>query len=462
MKKAVLWAIGLGILGAVLFRIYGCTKRITKVVQVEQCQGECNKHKHPSCVISPATEDIERKIQSREVRQPAHSIGPKSIMRGADKPFKSLILLADFEDKPAQVPASFFDNLLLGDDRPSVKHHYLEDSKGQFTITTLHAPSQTGWFRMPKPYSFYVDSFYGLGYNEPNATTLVKDLVAAADGLIDYSDYDSDRDGIVDALIMIHSGSGAEFTGSVADIWSHRWNAPVGTADGVWVSDYCTAPEYWAFAGDMTIGVYAHEFGHLLGLPDLYGTEFLSGAALGRWSLMATGSWNGTLGSSPAHLDAWSKDFLGFQSAQLIHRNGKVAIGPDDTYKLQPDRKRDEYWLVENRQRTGYDDVLPGSGLIIYHIDDRDAKRWESNKYGWWPESPYPDRWWHVAIEQADGRYDLDHCCTGWGDAGDPWPGTSDVRNFEANFYINEPSGVSVKQISDNGQVMMATLSVKP
>src|SRR5574341_1028536 len=102
MKKAVLWAIGLGILGAVLFRIYGCTKRITKVVQVEQCQGECNKHKHPSCVISPATEDIERKIQSREVRQPAHSIGPKSIMRGADKPFKSLILLADLEDKPAQ------------------------------------------------------------------------------------------------------------------------------------------------------------------------------------------------------------------------------------------------------------------------------------------------------------------------------------------------------------------------
>ena len=111
--------------------------------------------------------------------------------------------------------------------------------------------------------------------------------------------------------MIIHSGPGAEFTGNVNDIWSHKWGITPQSRDGVLISSYAIMPEYWSTPGDITIGVFAHELGHVFGLPDLYDRDG-SSRGVGRWSLMATGAWNGSLGNSPAHLDAWCKVQLGF------------------------------------------------------------------------------------------------------------------------------------------------------
>ena len=87
------------------------------------------------------------------------------------------------------------------------------------------------------------------------------------------------------------------------------------------------APEYTYSAGDSTIGVYAHEFGHLaFGLPDLYDIDY-SGGGIGPWSLMSFGNWNNG-GATPAQLDAWSKIQNGWIVPTVVGANGPQTCLP--------------------------------------------------------------------------------------------------------------------------------------
>ena len=217
---------------------------------------------------------------------------------------RSIALIVDFSDKTHAVPASSFDRLLFGDvfGPSSLRGYYREVSYGSptvpglLTLTTEHPPSSigSGWLRLPHSLAYYVSGGEnGTGSYPNNCQKMVEEAVALADPYVDFSRYDNDGDGEVDNLFVIHAGRGAEFTGSSGDIWSHSWGTsnPV-YVDGVAVSMYSTEPEYWVSPGDMTTGVYAHEMGHVLGLPDLYDRDY-SSAGIGEWSLMAGGSWNG-------------------------------------------------------------------------------------------------------------------------------------------------------------------------
>jgi ribonuclease HII len=101
-------------------------------------------------------------------------------------------------------------------------------------------------------------------------------------------------------------------------MWSHKWglNTPK-VVDGVYVQTFTVQPEYWATPGDMTIGVYAHELGHGLGLPDLYDVDYTS-QGVGKWCLMSGGSWNGYLGNSPAHPSAWCLKEMGVKDSKIL------------------------------------------------------------------------------------------------------------------------------------------------
>jgi len=87
--------------------------------------------------------------------------------------------------------------------------------------------------------------------------------------------------------MIVHAGRGAEYTGSLNDMWSHKWSIIPRACDGVSVSDYTVMPEYWSSPGDMTIGVFCHELGHAFGLVDLYDTDN-SSYGTGYWSLMSS------------------------------------------------------------------------------------------------------------------------------------------------------------------------------
>jgi len=142
-------------------------------------------------------------------------------------------------------------------------------------------------------------------------------LIAAEDSAVDFRQYDNDDNGYIDSVIIIHCGPGEEVSGFSTDIWSHQWDlasaknsgdgdGPV-TADGVTFNVYTMQPEYNSAAGDTTVGVFCHEFGHVLGLPDLYDTTYATNG-VGDWSLMGSGSWGGIPnGSRPAPLLAWER-----------------------------------------------------------------------------------------------------------------------------------------------------------
>jgi len=379
-----------------------------------------------------------------------------------------LAILIDFSDKPAQAMAAYFDTLIYEDISGSVMNYYKEVSYNTLTITTAVIPSTFGWQRAPETYDYYCNGQNGLGGYPNNARKLVEDAVDLVDPYVDFSNYDNDSDGEVDGLIIIHSGTGAEKTGSSDDIWSHKWTINARLVDGVYVKTYTMDPEYWNYPEDMTCGVFCHELGHMFGLPDLYDTD-LSSNGIGKWSLMASGAWNGTLGNSPAHLDAWCKEQLGFViTEQLVSNQTNISIPAVENnptvYKLTTDSlANEEYFLVENRQQISYDSHLPGNGLLIWHIYNSQS----NNNSEWMPENGVASSTnnYKVALIQADNNWDLEKCINR-GDSGDPFPGLSGNNIFNSNSspnsysYSGTASNVSVVNISNSGAIMTADMGI--
>ena len=381
--------------------------------------------------------------------------------------FKALAILVDFTDHPHTVSAPFFDSLIFSKKGRTVTDYYHEISYGQLDIITVNLPSKTGWQTAPQTYSYYVDGRNGTGNYPRNTQKLVEDLIDQVNWQVDFSLYDNNLDDTVDMFLVIHSGTGAEFTGNNNDIWSHKWNITPRYVDGVYIRHYTIQPEFWENPGDMTIGVYAHEMGHGFGLPDLYDTDY-SSYGVGKWDLMSHGCWLGPagMGSSPAHPGAWSRIQMGFAVPIDIetNRNSQAIANIEESnniYRLgYGTGSNDEYFLVENRQKIGYDSYLPGSGLLIWHID----RSQPDNSQEWWP-GLVTDNHFLVALEQADGLYEMEHK-TDRGDSGDPFPGVMNNTSFSiltnpgSQYYSDSISPIMIDNISTSASIMTADLIV--
>jgi len=335
-----------------------------------------------------------------------------------------LIILVDFDDMTHEnglhsEPADFENLLFSWDTTPigSMSDYYFETSYGQAYLTG----QVTQWYRMPELYSYYVDGQRGFGNYPRNAQRLTEDAVMAADPDVDFSLYDNDSDGQVDALFVIHAGPGYEDTGNVNYVHSHAWVTSYPMAvDNVTVYRYSMEPEETASNQLITIGVFCHEFGHVLGLPDLYDYDYDSNGC-GMWSVMAGGSWGGG-GARPVHFDAWSKTALGWIAPTVVYdfmpqeQIDAVEIDPDIYQLFSQGIPSNEYFLVENRRWISFDMSLPGEGLLIFHVDESVPNNNNQLHY-------------KVAVEQADGEYDLEY--NRGADAGDPWNyRQSHVRRF--------------------------------
>ncbi|OGM40719.1 hypothetical protein ABOM_011039 [Aspergillus bombycis] len=300
-----------------------------------------------------------------------------------------------------------------------------------------------GPFGMPRTLREYANGESGTSSMPPNARTLAADALDAARSHINFSQYDNDNNGYVDAFIVVHAGRGAEVTGNSNDIWSLKWVLPNSvSANGVHVYGFLTIPE------DAYLGVCAHELGHLVfGWPDLYDTDN-SSEGIGSWCLMAGGSWGGSPpGVQPCHPSAWCKASQGWVRVHKPNRPQGIILRDVTTnhevYRLWTggDTASEEYFLLENRAAVGFDRSLPGFGLIIWHIDDSQGDNSDETHY-------------LVAMEQADGLNQLATSTSGRGDAGDPYPGATDNRSFtntsrpNSQSYSGQATGVSVTNIS--------------
>jgi len=363
-----------------------------------------------------------------------------------------IVVLVDFSDKHMTQTQQHFKDLFfgLGAAKKSVREYYAEVTNGLIDIQG----DVVGPFRLPQTLVAYAHGASGMGGAAPNAQTMAKDALLAANPTVNFTPYDNDGNGFVDAFIVIHAGTGAETNNNPADIWSHKWTVAGGaqTVDSTKVFAYLTVPE------DCKIGVCAHELGHLLfGFPDLYDTDGTS-EGIGNWCLMAAGSWGGG-GDNPVHPSAWCKANQGWAAVVNRTTNGSVAVQDVKTghtiYRLWKDgAPGKEYFLVENRQKSGnFDGSLPASGLLIWHIDENQTNNKDENHY------------W-VALMQADGKRDmeLNH---NRGDAGDCYPGSANNSNFNntstpnSKSYAGQSTCVAVTGIPAPSPVMNVNIQVK-
>ncbi|MER5702611.1 immune inhibitor A domain-containing protein [Micromonospora sp. NPDC002296] len=248
----------------------------------------------------------------------------------------------------------------------SMRDFYLKQSGGRYTV----GGDVSNWVTVPFNESRYgspaiseADGYWN--FVKDSATSWYDSQVAAGKtpqqikdyleqfDVWDRYDFDGDGDfnepdGYVDHFQAVHAGEGEEAGGGAQGedaIWSHRWAAfpnlagsagPAGNLaggvqignTGMWIRDYTTEPENGG------LGVFAHEYGHDLGLPDLYDTNG-GDNGVGFWSLMASGSWlsRGTddIGSTPGYMDPWSKLFLGWLNHSTVEYgkgNTILPIGP--------------------------------------------------------------------------------------------------------------------------------------
>ncbi|MEL1235478.1 MAG: M6 family metalloprotease domain-containing protein [Candidatus Neomarinimicrobiota bacterium] len=329
----------------------------------------------------------------------------------------------------------------------SFRDFYQEISYGNF----LPIAEVSDWFMASNGHDYYS---YNNGYQRVRELirTAVDDLEDAG---FDWSVFDNDNDGYVDALNVIHQGPGAE-EGDYSNIWSHKsslGNLAV-SYDGVIISSYNISPEIQN-GNLVAIGVLAHEFGHALGLPDLYDTDYSSSGS-GKLALMASGSW-GTSNNSPwypATMIGWCKEQLGW--VDVVEINDDLdAVSIEQTYssnivyRVNHSQVEEEYWLIENRQKIGSDTLMPTPGLTIWHINDNMAEGWAVNN-----DEPY----YGVGLEQADGMNALEN--GGPSNGGDVYPGDTNNREFSNSSSPNtsslygEPSMLRIDNISDPGEFM--------
>jgi M6 family metalloprotease-like protein len=378
----------------------------------------------------------------------------------------------------------------------TLSEFYEEASGGRLSVTGEALP----WVRTSITLAQAVGDSYGLGSDSETGAFLLE-MVEGVDGTVDFGRFDNDGpdgipnsgddDGTVDAVAFQFLEVSASCGGP--GIWPHRSRLQSWNEGEPFVSDDSGANGGFIVVNDYTIQsavdcgglnvqkatTIAHELGHVLGLPDLYDrSQGLEPEhrrwVVGCWDLMAAGSWGcGTMNREawvrPTHLGAWEKDRLGWLGAlELV---GDVL---DQEYTLEPVQSGEqvlkvplepgppssqtEYLLIEYRTKEGFDQDLPSSGVLVYHVDPK----LPGNR----PCDTCPQQY-RVELLEADGNDTLRRNFLNGGnrgEAGDAWgvagPGRLTNSTYPSTRRTDgTESPVTIYDISLSGGAALIRLS---
>lgn len=245
-------------------------------------------------------------------------------------------------------------------------------------------------------------SYYGSNDwsgNDKHPDELVKEAcqLAHSECGADFSQYDSNNDGDVDWVVILYAGKGEADGGSKETIWPHQYDLSyTGMSfmlDGKWVDHYCCLNEIDGSSGKRCgIGTFCHEFSHVMGLPDFYATtEGSTHRTLGSWDIMDYGPYNND-GNTPPSYSAYERWFMGWIEPTLLNTAATVTLanlnheGGRACYITETGKAISDilfpspstFYLLENRQKSGWDQYIKGSGLMITKVQWSKYK-WESN-----------------------------------------------------------------------------------
>lgn len=383
----------------------------------------------------------------------ARGLSPRAIQEaiGAVGPKKVAVILVDFSSVDGTCNSPFPTISKFSDIRSYIselKNFYKEVSYNNLGLEFDYYPSSTTAYSLTQTMSYY-------GYataDTENGDILIKNAISMNSDI-----KHKNAGGIYDAVIVVHAGYGNEAVGSsnTGDVWSalYSFSNTQGFTEGL------TVPET-ALSGQSPFGVYCHEFGHQLGLPDLYNTN--SGLSqVGKWCLMDYGTWANN-GFNPSHPSIWCKQLLEWVSpvniSSTVTNTSLSAVevssqGIKIPISVASDLDN-EYFLLEYRytNAASYDNSLPGSGILIWHIDDTiggGSGHWDFSNYN------------NINNNSAHRRIDLEEADSSDpsinnGNSTDPWPGTKNTFNSpQSDAYNGNPSGITVLNFAGVGSSSM-------
>lgn len=242
------------------------------------------------------------------------------------------------------------------------------------------------------------------------------------DDTVDFSEYDRDGDGYVDNIFVFYAGRGEASGGPAESVWPHAWNLSSAgyrneVHDGVIVDRYGCSNE-WENGRPDGVGTFVHEFSHVMGLPDLYATSYTTSFTPGSWSALDYGPYNND-GMTPPNYGAFERYALGWTKPREIMEALSGTLPPIAENVCGIIRTGDdtEFFLIENRQQTGWDTYIPGHGMLVWHVDF-DEYVWNRNQVNNTPSHQYVD------IEEADGSQ------SDYSRDGDSFPGSARKTSF--------------------------------
>ena len=306
---------------------------------------------------------------------------------------KALVILAEFQDTTftIQDTKKVFTNYLMNEEHFTEKRYdqnqnykgvcgYFKDcSYGKFTPVF----NVVGPIKLPKAHDVY-----GAGKND-RMDLLLADACAAVDGMVDFTKYDANNDGIVDLVYIIYAGHSANITGNkVTDIWPKSGTVTISNKfDGKSICRYGVSNELAGLENKTKdketingIGLFCHEFSHTLGLPDIYAyktdAEDQDNQGMEYWDLMdgGTGVRNGRI---PTSYLAWEREVMGWMNIDelkndSIINNLKSIDNGGKAYKIVNPNNSNEYIVLQSIQKgpwnQGWGDGTFGKGLLAYRI----------------------------------------------------------------------------------------------
>jgi M6 family metalloprotease-like protein len=394
-----------------------------------------------------------------------------------------LTLLIDFDDDPATVPQSDLDGLCNGDNytahgnNGSVKKYYYDNSNGLLTYSNV----VTVYIRIPNslhPKSWYNDPTKDAGqqanYLIRDAITIMKALPNyTTDILPTFNNLTVNGNNEVIAFNVLYAGD----NGGVwsMGLWPHSWSLQVVGAQslstgGKKVNRY----EVTNIGTTPVIGTFCHENGHMLcGYPDLYDYTYSSGG-VGDWCLMDSGNYGGTpSGANPTQICAYLKRAAGwattteltngtFLTATVTATNGANF---NHFYRYQKPGVSTEYYLAECRFKVGRDADLPGSGTLIWHIDELG----DNSTVNLSPNTSHNN--YEATLVQADHLWDMEHNRNS-GDSKDPYYSANtasgysnqltDSSNPNAHWWAGTASGLKFSGFSARAAEMTFVVGDPP
>jgi M6 family metalloprotease-like protein len=326
-----------------------------------------------------------------------------------------VVILVEFADTPGTYSNTAWREHWFGETQ-SVSDYYDVNSRGMFSITPAEESfgindGVIGWVMSGSEY--WGDSNHPFPDGDDGDDLMTRRQIAynamvAADPYINFAKYDWDGNGHISvnelhvAIVVAGFDRAGSRGSAVPSVWAHHgslYNAAslsdlklFRSDDGVIVADYYYnggyvlvgekhkrshfGPAYMA-----TMGASCHEFGHDLGLLDLYNTE-TGASVIGDIDLMDSGNWNGVTrdGDLPCLLSLWNRAFLGWDRIERLDNTNQSG-----TYQIRAASEPDgitptgfalhwghvsESFMLENRIRSGYDAEIPGEGIVIYHVDE--------------------------------------------------------------------------------------------